>query len=350
MLKIYLSAFLFSLLSTVIFVPLSIWLAKKFNVMDHPDERKVHAAPIPRWGGLGIALSFFFAVLMVSLFFPRMAQLLSFKYKILSGKDVIGILSLQKQLLGILFGSTFVLVLGMCDDKTGVSAAVKLPFQMIAAYIAMDYGVRLSGLTFPWKENYVVFPLIASQIVTVFWLTGFMNTINLVDGLDGLAAGICAIASGTFLIVAVLQGQTQIILFSKQLKLAGVLSAALCGSCIGFLWFNFFPAKIFMGDGGALFLGYMLATITVIGTLKTTALFSLIIPIVVVALPVLDVAISIVRRIRSGKEVFQADKEHLHHQLLRFGWTQKEVVLGIYVVTLILSIFSILLTVFRGKV
>lgn len=350
MLSIYLTSFFVALATSFAFVPAAILLSKKFGVLDLPDARKVHQEPVPRWGGLGIALAFFFALAAVYFLFPKFQQLLAFKHKIYSGRELVGILSLNKQFWGIMFGSFFVLVLGMWDDKKAISAKVKFPFQMIAAYIAMDYGVRLSGLTNPFQSGYIEFPLIASQIVTIFWLTGFMNTVNLVDGLDGLAAGICAIAAGTFLVVAILQGQTQVVLFSKQLKLAGVLSAALCGSCIGFLWFNFFPARTFMGDGGALFLGFMLAAITVIGTLKTTAFFSLIIPIVVVALPVLDVAVSIVRRLRSGKEVFGADNNHLHHQLLRYGWSQREVVLGIYVVTLVLSIFSILLTVFKGKV
>lgn len=350
MLMIYLTSFLVALVSAIAFVPFSIWLSHKLNVLDVPDERKVHSHPVPRWGGLAIALAFFFALAATHLIFEKFRILLSYKHKIFSGRDVVGMLSLEKQFLGILFGSIFALILGMWDDKSPISAKVKLPLQVIAAYIAMDYGVRLSGFSLPWGEQYIAFPLIASQIVTVIWLTGFMNTVNLVDGLDGLAAGICAIASGTFLVVAILQGQTQVVLFSKQLKLAGVLSSALCGACLGFLWFNFYPAKIFMGDCGALFLGYLLATITVIGTLKTTAFFSLIIPIVVIALPILDVAVSIVRRIRSGKEIFEADKEHFHHQLLRHGWSQREVVLGIYVITLILSIFSILLTVFKGKV
>lgn len=350
MVKIYGATFLAALISSLFFVPFSIWISNKFNVLDIPDERKVHLYPVPRWGGLGIALSFFFALLFTYLFFDRFQILLSYKYKIYSGQDMVGFLSLKKQFIGILFGSLFVLVLGMWDDKTRISARVKFPLQVIAAYIAMDYGVRLTGISVPWGNQYMGFPLIASQIITVLWLTGFMNTINLVDGLDGLAAGICAIAAGTFFIVAMLQGQTQVVLFAKQLKLAGIISAALCGAVTGFVWFNFSPAKVFMGDGGALFLGYLLATITVIGTLKTTAFLSLIIPIVVVALPVLDVAVSIVRRIRSGKDIFEADKEHLHHQLLRHGWNQREIVLGVYVITLILSIFSILLTVFKGKV
>jgi UDP-GlcNAc:undecaprenyl-phosphate GlcNAc-1-phosphate transferase len=350
MFGIYLTALAVAIAGSFLFVPLSIRLAEKSGAMDFPDERKVHTKPIARWGGLGIALSFFLALIAVYFFFPRFHSLLAYKHKIMSGREMIGILSLKKQFWGVLFGSVFILGLGMWDDKKRISAAVKLPLQIIAAYIAMDYGVRLFGITLPWKGGYFLFPEIASQIATIFWLTGFMNTVNLMDGLDGLAAGICAIAAGTFLVVAVLQGQTHVALFSKQLKLAGVLSAALCGSCIGFLWYNFFPAKVFMGDGGALFLGYMLACITVIGTLKTSAFFSLIIPIVVVALPVMDVAVSILRRLRSGKEVFEADKGHLHHQLLRHGWSQREAVLGMYVVTLVLSLFSIILTVFKGKV
>ena len=320
------------------------------NVIVQPNLRRVHAVPVPRWGGLGIALSLFFSLAVLIFFSDRFDSLLTFQHRLFHGRDVVGVLSVKKQLLGILFGSLFVLGLGMWDDKYKTSAPVKLLLQMIAAYIAMDYGVRLSGMTLPWGKTYVVFPLIVSQIITVLWLIGFMNTINLVDGLDGLAAGICAIAAGTFLIVAVLQGQTHVVLFSKQLKLAGVLSAGLCGAALSFLWFNFHPAKVFMGDCGALFLGYMLASIAVIGTLKTTAFFSLIIPMVVVALPVLDVIASILRRMRNGRRVFEPDRGHLHHQLLRHGWSHRETVLGVYVVTLILSIFSILLTVFKGKV
>lgn len=348
--KIYLTSFLAALVGAAIFVPFSIWLARKINILDIPNERKVHLQPIPCWGGLGIALSFFFALAITHLIFPRFQTLLSYQYKVFVGKEWIGMLSLQKQFFGILFGSIFVLAIGMWDDKKNISAEVKLPLQAIAAYIAMDYGIRLSAITFPWSKHQLIFPLIASQIVTVIWLTGFMNTINLVDGLDGLATGICTIAAGTFLVVAILQGDTQSILFSKQLKLAGILAAALCGASAGFLWFNFYPAKVFMGDGGTLFLGFMLAAITLIGTLKTTAFFSLIIPIVVVAFPILDVLFSILRRMRSGKEIFKSDKEHFHHQLLRLGWSQREVVLGVYVITLVLSILSILLTIFKGKV
>jgi UDP-GlcNAc:undecaprenyl-phosphate GlcNAc-1-phosphate transferase len=214
----------------------------------------------------------------------------------------------------------------------------------------MDYGVRISGLTLPFGNSFYEFPKLLAQVLTVFWIIGFMNTINLADGLDGLAAGIVAVASGTFFIVALLQGQTKIVLLSKQLMMAAVLAAGLAGACIGFLLYNFHPAKVFMGDSGALFLGFLLAAISTIGTLKTTAFVSLFIPVTVVALPIMDVALSMFRRMRQGMGLMQPDKDHIHHRLLRFGWSHREVVLLIYVFTLILSIGSILLTVFKGRV
>jgi UDP-GlcNAc:undecaprenyl-phosphate GlcNAc-1-phosphate transferase len=256
---------------------------------------------------------------------------------------------LLKELTGIIFGAIIVFVLGLVDDRKSVRAVTKLCIQIIAAYVAMDYGVRISGLAIPLLGRYVQFPLLLGQVLTVFWITGFMNTINLADGLDGLAAGIVAIASGTFFVVALLQADTQVILLSKQLQVAAALAALLTGACLGFLLFNFNPAKVFMGDSGALFLGFMLAAISTIGTLKSTAVMAIFIPVTVVALPVLDVALSIFRRMRQGMGLMQPDKDHIHHRLLRFGWSHREVVLLMYVVTLLLSIGSILLTVFRGR-
>jgi UDP-GlcNAc:undecaprenyl-phosphate GlcNAc-1-phosphate transferase len=202
MFNIYLTAFLSALASSFVFVPFSIFLSRRYGALDRPDPRKVHAEPMPRWGGLGIALSFFCALAAAGIFFPRFRQLLAFRYKLYSAGEVVGVLSLQQQFFGILCGGLVILALGMWDDRKHLPAAVKFPFQMIAAYVAMDYGVRLSGLTLPWGSGYLGFSLLASQIVTIFWLVGFMNTINLVDGLDGLAGGICAVAAGSFLIGA----------------------------------------------------------------------------------------------------------------------------------------------------
>ncbi|MBN1621914.1 MAG: undecaprenyl/decaprenyl-phosphate alpha-N-acetylglucosaminyl 1-phosphate transferase [Endomicrobiales bacterium] len=338
---IYLLGFILAFVGTVVFTPASIIVAKKFNVLDYPRARKVHRKPLPRWGGIGIYLGFFIAILVLFKFVNPFRELMTLEYKSVS---------LFKQLLGIVFGSSLIFILGIIDDKKPVKSFTKLLVQIIAVYIAIDYGVRIQGLAIPFVEKYYNFPLILGQIVTVFWLTGFMNTINLADGLDGLAAGIGAIAAGTFFIVALLQATTSDLFLSKQLALSSVLAITLMGACLGFLVWNFYPAKVFMGDCGALFIGYILATTSVIGTLKSTAVIALFIPIVVVALPILDVALSIFRRLRKGMGVMEPDKDHIHHRLLSFGWTQREVVLLMYVFTLILSIGSILLTVLRGRV
>ena len=336
---IYFLALILAFIGTAVFTPVSIKLARKFDVLDYPRARNVHRQPLPRWGGIGIFGGFFTAIIMLFIFSSPFKALLNFK----SGE-------LLKQLTGIIFGGILVFVLGLMDDKKSIAAPVKFCVQIIAAYIAMDYGVRISGLALPFFSHFITFPIIVGQLVTVFWIIGFMNTINLADGLDGLAAGIVAIAAGTFFVVALLQSDTKLVILSKQLQLSAVLAAVLMGSCLGFLLYNFNPARVFMGDSGALFLGFMLSAISTIGTLKSTAIMALFIPIIVVALPILDVALSIFRRMRAGMGLMQPDKDHIHHRLLRFGWTHMEVVLLMYIVTLLLSIGSILLTVFKGKV
>jgi UDP-GlcNAc:undecaprenyl-phosphate GlcNAc-1-phosphate transferase len=338
---IYLLAFLFAFIGTVVFTPVSILLARKFDVMDFPRARKVHSKPLPRWGGIGIYGGFFLSIFLLYRFNYSFQQLLSFDYKSVN---------LFKQLSGIIFGGTLVFILGLIDDKKPIKALTKLLTQIIAAYIAMDYGVRIYGLTIPFFDSFQNMPLILGQVVTILWLTGFMNTINLADGLDGLATGIGAIASATFFITALLQIAGSDVFLAKQLSLSAVMAITLTGACLGFLVWNFYPAKLFMGDSGALFIGFILATTSVIGTLKTTAMLSMFIPITVVALPILDVALSMFRRLRKGMGLMEPDKEHIHHRLLSFGWSQREVVLLMYIITLILSIGSILLTVVKGRV
>ncbi|MFH1369236.1 MAG: MraY family glycosyltransferase [Elusimicrobiota bacterium] len=336
---VYFIAFIVAIAGTIVFTPVSIFLARKLDVLDYPRARKVHRQPLPRWGGIGIYFGFMIAISLLVFLMPSFKELLGFN----TGE-------LMRQLTGIIVGATIVFILGLFDDRKPIRAVTKLLMQIIAAYVAMDYGVRISGLALPFSGGFYQLPIIMGQILTVFWIIGFMNTINLADGLDGMAAGIVAIASATFFVVALLQGDTKLVLLSQQLTFAAVLAAALTGACLGFLVFNFHPAKLFMGDSGALFLGFMLAAISTIGTLKSTAVMAIVIPIVVVALPILDVALSMFRRLRKGTSMMQPDKEHIHHRLLQYGWTHREVVLLIYIFTLILSIGSILLTVFKGKV
>lgn len=349
MIRAQLVAFFIALAGTAGLVPAFMGLSRRFGVMDLPDPRKVHTHPVPRWGGGAIAGGVFLGLGATVLLSPWFGKLLDYRFRILEKGQAVGVLSLKAQLTGVLMGSLVCVVLGMWDDRRSLPPVVKLLAQIIAAYVAMMYGVRMAGLAIP-GFGFVTFPLLVSQIVTLFWLLGFMNAINLTDGLDGLAGGICAIAAGTFLFVALLQADTKVVLYAKQLKLASVLASAIAGACLGFLIYNFHPAKVFMGDGGALFLGFMLGAVSIIGTLKTSAVIAFLIPVLVVALPVVDVAFALVRRARRGGGLMTADRGHFHHRLLAQGWTQREVVLLVYVATLLLSMAALLLTFFRGRV
>ena len=288
-------------------------------------------------------LSCMVSVVVIYLVFPQFRDLFLHELKVKS--SIIGTLSIKTQVMGLLFGGTLIFILGLIDDKKSVQALTKLLVQIIAAYCVMDFGVRISAISFPGKEPYS-FPIIISQVITLLWILGFMNTINLADGLDGLAAGIVTIAAGTFFIVSLLQSKIYDTL-AYQLQLSAILSIILCGVTLGFLFFNFSPAKVFMGDSGALFLGFMLSTISILGTLKTTALIALFIPVIIVGLPILDVILSMYRRFSRGGNLMQPDKEHIHHRLLKLGLSQREVVLFIYVITLILSIIAITITALR---
>ncbi|MDI6757358.1 MAG: MraY family glycosyltransferase [Endomicrobiia bacterium] len=334
---LYLTTFIASFAGAVVFVPVSILLARKFDVLDHPRARKVHRLPLPRWGGIGIYLGIASGIVAACYIFPSFRELLTHNYK--------GIV-LEKQLRGIAFGATVAVIIGAVDDKKNIRAATKLLAQIIAAYVAMDFGVRIFGLTIPFHKT-VAFPQILQQLVTVLWIIGFMNTINLADGLDGLAAGIVAIAAAAFFAVSVILSKGAAVDLSRQLTLSAVLSLGVAGSSLGFLAYNFPPARVFMGDSGALMLGFMLATISATGTLKSTAFLSLFIPITVVAMPILDVCLSIFRRWRKGVKLSTPDKEHIHHKFLEFGWTQREVVLLMYVLTLILANLTVILTIIR---
>jgi UDP-GlcNAc:undecaprenyl-phosphate GlcNAc-1-phosphate transferase len=343
---IYLAAFIVACATSFTATPFSIWLSKRWGVLDQPDPRKVHSQPIPRWGGVGIYAGILMGILGVYVGFPRFRMLLNYRHSLYDHGTLIDIISLDKQLAGILVGFTFVVLLGMMDDRKSVPALPKLLTQIIASLVALNYGVQISGLRLPFF-SYIQFPILFSQVVTVFWVIGFMNAMNLADGLDGLATGLAMIASGTFLAVAIIQGSTETPFIAKQLKLAAVLSAVLAGSCLGFLPYNFSPAKVFMGDGGALGVGFLLGAITVIGTLKTTAVLSVMIPVIVVALPVIDVSLAMIRRYKKGSRLMDPDKEHLHHRLMALGWTAREVVLLVYVLTLIFSVFAIFLAIVK---
>jgi UDP-GlcNAc:undecaprenyl-phosphate GlcNAc-1-phosphate transferase len=279
--------------------------------------------------------------------FPKFGKLLSVNQPIIKAGKTVFTLNLGEQLAGILFGTVLLFIVGLLDDRKPMKAGMKFLFQIIAAYVAMTYGVRIYGLSIPGMEYLSFFPLWLMQIVTVLWLVGLCNSVNLIDGLDGLAAGVVSIVAGSFLIVTLIQEGAQLGLFAQQMKLAGLVAAALMGGVLGFLIYNFFPSHVFMGDSGSLSIGFLIGCIAVIGAFKTTTIAVLLVPFLLVAIPVTDMTLSFGRRLLKRQNPFSPDRGHLHHVLLDAGWTQREVVFLVYVITLILSLASVTLVALR---
>ncbi|MDF2635291.1 MAG: glycosyl transferase family 4 [Pelosinus sp.] len=302
----YIVAFTIALAVAYFVTPRVKDFAIKVGALDAPDDRKVHTRPIPRMGGLAIYAAFVLAVL-ASMYVSR-------------------------EIMGLLVGGTVILIVGIIDDLKPLPARVKLLGQIVAAAVLVMFDIRIEWLTNPFGEmiyvEYLAIPL------TILWVVGLTNTVNLIDGLDGLAAGVSTIASVTILLVALQQNFWTV----------AVLTAALAGSALGFLQHNFNPAKIFMGDTGSMFLGYMLAAISILGAVKSAATIALIVPIVALGLPILDTAFAIIRRYMSGRPIFKPDKGHLHHRLLEMGLTQKQAVLLMYVISGCLGLSAIALT------
>lgn len=341
MIRLYLIALVTSFLVSLAATPASIPLARRFGAMDAVDPRKIHSFPRARWGGIGIMAGFLASLLVLWLFVPQFHTLLSFSQGVARGGKTVFTLHLGDQLAGILFGALLLFIVGLVDDRRPVPAGLKLALQVIAAYVAMTYGVRIHGLSLPGFEAYAHFPLWLMQAVTVLWLVGLSNAVNLIDGLDGLSGGVVAIAAGAFLAVTLVQARPHSILFDQQMKLAGFISAGLLGAMIAFLIYNSHPAQVFMGDGGSLSVGFILASLAVIGAFKTTTLAVLILPLALVAVPVTDMAVAFGRRVLAGQSPFRPDRGHLHHRLLDAGWTQREVVFLVYVVTLALAFVTL---------
>ena len=302
----YIAAFIIALAAAYFSTPYVKKLALKIGALDQPDDRKVHAIPIPRMGGLAIYFGFVLAVLSS--------------------------IYLSREIIGILLGGAMILAVGIIDDLRPLPAKVKLLGQILSAGVLVFFGVRIEWIANPFGDmiylHYLSIPL------TILWVVSLINTINLIDGLDGLAAGVSTIASMTILLVAL----------EQNFWLVAVLAAALAGSALGFLQHNFNPAKIFMGDTGSMFLGYMLAAISILGAVKSATTIALVVPIVALGLPIMDTAFAIVRRYISGQPIFKPDKGHLHHRLLEIGLTQKQAVLLMYVISACLGMSAIALT------
>ena len=253
--------------------------------MDRPNARKVHTHVIPRLGGLAIYIGFMAAVLFC--------------------------VPLQHELVGMLLGCTAIVAVGIWDDICNIPAKVKLVGQILAACIPIAFGIQIEWLTNPFGDI-IVLPEIIAIPVTIFWIIGFTNTVNLIDGLDGLAAGVAFIASISMFLLA----------YNLNQFLPALVIVSMAGAALGFLQYNFNPAKIFMGDTGSMLLGYTLSVAAVLGLVKTAATVALVVPIIALGLPILDTTFAIIRRKMSGVPIFQPDKGHLHHRLLALGMTR----------------------------
>lgn len=313
----YIWAFLIALFVALIATPAVIVLAAKTGAMDAPDARKVHKGPMPRIGGLAIYCGFMTAILAM-LNFAELTQ------------------EVANGVIGLLLGGTLIVIIGLIDDYKNLPAKVKLLGQILAACVVVYFDVRIDVITDPFGD-YLYLEYMAAP-ATVFWIVGLTNTVNLIDGLDGLAAGVSTIASITIMLVAL----------QEDVMIVALFTAALAGAALGFLRYNFNPAKIFMGDTGSMFLGFILAGISVIGAVKCTATIALIVPILALGLPIMDTTFAIIRRYRGGVPIFKPDKGHLHHRLLDLGFSQRQAVLLMYVISALLGLSAVALNEVSG--
>lgn len=284
--------------------------AQKVGAVDVPkDSRRVHKHPIPRMGGLAIFIGFVLSVVL----FAR----------------------IDTQMRGILLGSVIIVVVGVVDDITPLPAILKLIVQIIAALVAVAFGVRIEFLANPiwWSDTmYIDFGFLSIP-VTVLWIVGLTNAVNLIDGLDGLAVGVSAIASIAMMTISLAMGQWN----------TAIIIAALVGACFGFMPFNLNPARIFMGDTGALMLGYVMACISIIGLLKFYAIVSFAVPLLALGLPIFDTAFAIIRRLAHGQNPMSPDRGHFHHRLIDMGLSQKQAVALLYAISAILGFAAVLI-------
>lgn len=293
--------------ATYLSTPAIMSFAEKIGAVDKPGIRKVHKTNMPRLGGLAIYMVF--TVVLVA-FFP-----------------------ISDFLKGLLLGSTIIVFVGAVDDCKGIAPKFKLLGQITAALVVVYFGTTVQFVTSPF-DGIILLGILAVP-VTLLWIVGITNAVNLIDGLDGLAAGISAIAAVTIGIIAFLEGQYEV----------AVTSLVLAGAVLGFLKYNFYPARIFMGDTGSMFLGFVLAILAIQGLTKSATVISLFIPVVIFGVPILDTFFAVMRRFANGNPIFQADKEHVHHRLLDLGFSHKQTVLLIYGISIILGLSAILLTV-----
>ncbi len=293
-----------ALIASILLTPLVIKLAFRIGAVDRPNYRKVHASIMPRIGGLAI-----FGAFLIG-------------YLVLRPAD--------EHAAGILVGALIIVIVGFLDDMLEITAKAKLAGQLAAAIVVVTWGgLQIDFINLPFIGQFDFGYL--SIPITILWIIGITNAINLIDGLDGLAAGVSTIALISISVMAIIMGDLFVV----------ATAAILAASSFGFLFYNFHPAKIFMGDTGSLFLGFMISVLALLG-FKNIAVVSLIIPVIILGVPISDTFFAIVRRIRLKQPITAPDKSHLHHCLLRTGFSHRQTVLIIYGIAILFGVAAIL--------
>lgn len=291
--------------------PLVKKMAYKVGAIDVPkDSRRMHKKPIPRLGGLAIAIAFLLTVLVFA--------------------------EIDRQLKGILLGAVIIVVLGVLDDCLTLRASVKFIVQIAAACIVVYHGCTIRYLTNPLLTSDANYLNLGnwSIPITIIWIVAITNAVNFIDGLDGLAVGVSAISAATLLVIALLVAEGNI----------AVVLAALLGACLGFLPYNFNPAKIFMGDTGSTFLGFVLACLSIQGMFKLYAVISFAVPFLILGVPIFDICFAVIRRLAKHQNPMQADRGHIHHRLIDMGFSQKQAVAITYMLAAMLGLAAVVLT------
>ena len=303
-------------LATIGLVPIVKRLARAIGALDEPTEkRQIHSASVPRLGGIAVFVPAFAVALLGLQLLPQVDTQRS-----------------ASGLIGLFVASGAVFILGICDDVFKLRPTTKLVVQGAATGVLYLSGIRIEEITTPFGVWHL--PAVVGILLMGFWVVGLTNGMNLVDGVDGLATGLGIVGTMTIAVIAFSQGSFEVAL----------IAGTLCGSLAGFLLFNFHPATIFLGDSGALTLGFLLAAIPIVASQKSTAAVALLVPIIAFGVPIFDTALAIVRRTVQGKRLFEADREHVHHRLLALGLSQRQVAITLYAVSAILALMAILMT------
>ncbi len=320
-------AFLLAFIATFVLTPYTIKIARKIGAVDIPkDERRMHTKVMPKFGGPAVIIGF----------------LISMVYLIITSSlegniNLFGPETYALKLVGFLGGTMVLSIFCFFDDIKGIHPLTKLTGQLISAGIVVACGIRIDNFDMPFLEGNIILSNLFSILLTMGWIVGITNAINLIDGLDGLSTGISIISCVSLLIIFALNGSP---------FLAIIMITTLVGALAGFLPFNFNPAKTFIGDIGTNFIGFTISIVSILGIAKTATAFVIVLPMIVLGLPIFDTLSAIIRRLVKGKSlkaVFQADKGHLHHKLIEKGFSQKEAVLFLYGVSVVCGMFAVIL-------